>query len=159
MSLGSYIKSGRVEKGLTRQEFADLVGVNVNSVPKYEKAGKEGGQFPPFPVLCKIIVELELIPDIAIAMGLEDVGDVDKLVKDWRKPLDTMLEAYAVMAEAATKSDEAINLMRRKVREMVYMQGGISPGAKKKLNKTFGKGNYPIYDEDDLNTDKKNGPE
>jgi len=48
--------------GLSRADLADLMEAKVVSITKYEKAGEEGGQYPPFPKLAKLSFILNMNP-------------------------------------------------------------------------------------------------
>lgn len=72
MSLGQKLKQAREKKGLTRQEFSDLAGINVNSLSKYERAGEKSGQYPPMPVLARMVRFLSIVPESIFAAVAED---------------------------------------------------------------------------------------
>jgi len=84
LSIGSLIKSARKEMGYTRKEFAEITDINENSLVKYERAGEEHGQYPPLPVLARIITQLEIDP----------VSVFEEALLEWEKA-----NSYPVMDE------------------------------------------------------------
>ncbi len=60
MSLGILLKKARKKRGVTRQQLADEVRVNINSIAKYERAGEKNGQFPPLPTIARLCVALNV---------------------------------------------------------------------------------------------------
>jgi len=75
MSLGKLLKNGRAAEGLTRKQLSALVGANINSIAKYEQAGEVNGQFPPLPMLAKIVSVLNLSPSEVFSVVCEDDED------------------------------------------------------------------------------------
>ncbi|WP_417452499.1 helix-turn-helix domain-containing protein [Kiloniella sp.] len=61
-SLGELIRVARDKKGVSRVKLAKFIGASLNSMVKYEKAGEEGGQYPPLPKLAKICELLNIDP-------------------------------------------------------------------------------------------------
>lgn len=57
--------------GLSRADLADLLGAKVVSIGKYEKAGEEGGQYPPFPKLANLAFILNMEPNTLFWAGLD----------------------------------------------------------------------------------------
>lgn len=77
MSLGSFLKFGRNNRKMTRKQLAEMVGANISSISKYEKAGEPGGHFPPIPMLAKITRALDMSSTDVFAMACEDPDDRD----------------------------------------------------------------------------------
>ncbi len=61
-TVGGMIWRAREEKGITRVNLAKATGISQNSLAKYEKAGEDGGAYPPLPKMALICMELGLDP-------------------------------------------------------------------------------------------------
>lgn len=78
MKLGTLIKEYRNRRGLEISELSKLTGLNMNSLKKYERAGADGGAFPPLDKLTRICAVLEIDPREVFAVSSE--SDIDTSV-------------------------------------------------------------------------------
>ena len=69
-TLGDLIREHREAKKLSRASLAKKAIINENSISKYEKAGREGGQFPSAQKLAVLCAVLEIEPAIAMLYAL-----------------------------------------------------------------------------------------
>lgn len=111
MSLGSVLKFGREQKGWTRKFLAELIGVNINSIAKYERAGEPSGQFPPFPTLSKLVLVLGLRPSVVLSEGLEDANEKSAMLNAtvWQERVSELMEIY-----------EDLNIHRDELEKLIF---------------------------------------
>lgn len=112
MGLGNLLKNGRNAQNLTRQQLADIVGANVNSIAKYERAGKKNGQYPPLPMLAKITKILRLPTSEIFAEVSEDEEDKKYFKTGPLRSLAPVLSTLFWMEEIW--SDMDVNLSQAK---------------------------------------------
>lgn len=67
MSVGRILREARQKKGYTLAGLAKKTTINQNSIAKYERAGEDGGQYPPFDKLALLCLELGLDPRKLVA--------------------------------------------------------------------------------------------
>ncbi len=61
VSLGSKIKSARLEKGLTQEDLSKIIGVTPESISYYE-AGKKRPSFEKIKNICRVLsIDINLI--------------------------------------------------------------------------------------------------
>lgn len=85
MNIEAYIKKARTEKGMTRKELADTVGVTVNAISNYEN----GVSMPRIQLLAKILSVLDM--DANEALGIfRPVEDLSKKAIHMAKKFDEL---------------------------------------------------------------------
>lgn len=119
MSLGQLIKSKREQIGLSRKGLADQLGVNVNSIAKYEKAGEIGGQYPPYPVLARIVDALGLNPTAVFAEGLEDEKSKARLGARYRNQVLMLLNLYNQMSDSIAILENELMIVREGIVDLI----------------------------------------
>lgn len=162
MSLGAYLKAGREERGLTRKELAEKVGANVNSIVKYERAGEQYGQFPPVPMLARIVAELDLPPAAVLAEALdEDDPAREHLRTRQRKATVGLYKLYLEIIDIFGALDATLDNTREQMRNII----GPPQTIPEDLRDFFSQGGmYSVYDkrefiELDEQLENENGPD
>lgn len=117
MSLGSTLRFARERKKLTRQELADLSGVNVNSIAKYERAGERNGQFPPLPILARFAMLLGLSLE-KIFTEVADDDDVRKYFEQRKvRSIVPVAMAYNWLDEISGDLYVRMDMMEREIED------------------------------------------
>lgn len=112
MSLGDLIKTAREAKSLTQKELSARLGVSLASVRKYELAGEKYGQYPPFQVLAKIAVTLEIDPRLVLAEGLENKEEKIKIIGRHISSINKMMDLEEQIEIAMERLDDALAEVR-----------------------------------------------
>lgn len=73
MNIEAYIKKARTEKGMTRKELADSVGVTVNAISNYEN----GVSMPRIQLLAKILSVLDVDANEMLGVS-RSIGSLSK---------------------------------------------------------------------------------
>lgn len=113
VSLGQLFRDARKRKGLSPQKVANDANVNVNSLMKYERAGEDGGVFPPFDKAARLCAVLDIDPFDLFAEVARDQSDTAAFYRD--RPLGRVGEAatQSDVAKARELIAEATKLLRR----------------------------------------------
>lgn len=85
MNIEAYIKRARTEKGMTRKELADTVGVTVNAVSNYEN----GVSMPRIQLLAKILSVLDLDANEVLGVS-RPIGSLSKRAIHMAKEFDEL---------------------------------------------------------------------
>ena len=99
-AFGQMIKLARKEKKITRKELADIVGVSINAIAKYERAGLSSGQYPPIPRLAKIIAATGLDARSLMAAATDDFQEQKAILGGALEPLGKVLGETNELMEA-----------------------------------------------------------
>lgn len=129
-AFGQMIKLARKEVGLSREELAEIVGVTVNSIAKYERAGLSSGQYPPIPKLAKIIAATKLDARSLMASATEDWNEQKVILGSSLEPIGEAMghmnelfeqitpflagEFFKVLASAAAEDGPAKEFLSQK---------------------------------------------
>ena len=79
--LGQNVQAIRKLKGLTQQELADQIGINLQSLSKIER----GVNYPTFDTLEKIIEALEITPNELLSGELTSTAHMESAIMDFLK--------------------------------------------------------------------------
>lgn len=85
MNIEAYIKKARIEKGMTRKDLADTVGVTVNAVSNYEN----GVSMPRIQLLTKILSVLDLDANEVLGVS-RPIGSLSKRAIHMAKKFDEL---------------------------------------------------------------------
>jgi len=154
--LGEIISNRRKELELSRVALSKLTGISDNSLIKYEKAGMDGGQYPPANKLAKICFHLSLSTSEALLSCLDpddfkqthEKFDADNFTADSYE-LDVLTHpAFKLMDNENHHLAIENSRMRTILRFLVLEEGNWSEfeKIKKWLNKRLAK-QFSTYDE------------
>ncbi len=131
------LKIGREQRQLSRKQLAELIGANVNSIAKYEKAGEENGQYPPLPVLARLTSELNLSPARIFAEVAENPKDKEKFLTGWLRPLSAITTAFYSFEEIWAGMDAALHEIREDLTTKMPITGMKREEFRELLNRSF----------------------
>lgn len=133
MSIGSILQAARERQQLTRQELAERLSINVNSLIKYERAGEVHGQLPPLPTLARLCSHLDIDPRVIMAEAAEDEIDKSAILDRHLEEVRSVLTAF----DKIKSLSDAVTLSASRLLHSIEVSEGSSLETPNRLREKY----------------------